>query len=479
LRSQAAASGLHRNGPSHIVGLQTFTILTTAMKKFTFVLIAFYCSACWSQAQDSAYYQLRLSVPVIDLPQNKNLPYRYPAMNQALEFSADFYEFGYLGIDKLGNSLFKPKRSAYTLGKKLLNGGFKYLLSAAFVKYGSELPIPLGVWAHEEFHRSVLGVNHINSKNGNWFPHRWDGTVYGISDQDLTALKSKDPDQLLYSYVAGVQSEVLLNRKISVQDFYKKRTFPKNALILYNAWYVWDYFKFSTGPVSDSVKVWAAKSENPNPKERDFAGADLTAWAYDMFSPEKPYMDRDRFPNGEGVNRRIGYSDLSVEAQDYLLKQKKLSLLNFVNPAIFFINRIPLSRHTSFNFFMQYAPTHFGNDISFTLPVQYRNTGFLLGMHQFSNFKSEGYGLDLGLYNRKLTRRLETDLVMRIWNQPNSFYNDAKETGGALQLDARYRITKNIAFALALNGKTKGWQIGSPYLKSNFSSSLGLSYALK
>ncbi|MCE6991120.1 hypothetical protein [Dyadobacter sp. CY323] len=449
------------------------------MKNFVFVLVAFCYSITWSRAQDSARYQLRLSVPAIDLPQNRDLPYRYPSMNQALEFSADFYELGYLGIDKLGNALFKPKTKEYSFGKKLLNAGFKYLLSAGFVKYGSELPIPLGVWAHEEFHRSVLGVNTIHSKNGNWFPHRWDGTVYGIGDQDLSTLKSKDPDQLLYAYVAGVQSEVLLNRKISVQDFYKKRTLPKNALILYNAWYVWDYFKFSASSVTDSVKVWGAKSENPDPKERDFAGADLTAWAYDMFSPEKPYTDRDKFPNGEGVNRRIGYSDLSVEAQEYLVKQKKLSLLNFVNPAIFFINRIPLGKHTSFNFFMQYAPTHFGNDISLTLPVQYRNTDLLFGVHKFSNFKSEGYGLDLGLYNRKLTKRLETDLVIRIWNQPESFYDDAKETGGALQLDARYRITRNIAVAVALNGKTKGWQVDSPYLKPNLSSSLGLSYAMR
>lgn len=449
------------------------------MKKVAFLFIACYLLVTCAAAQDSARYQLRLSVPVVDFPQNRDLPYRYPSMNQALDFSTDFYELGYLGIDKLGNTLFKPKTKKYTFGKQLLNGGFKYLLSAAFVKYASELPIPLGVWAHEEFHRAVLGVNHIDSKNGNWFPHRWDGTVYGISDQDLTALKSKDPDQLLYSYVAGVQSEVLLNREISVQDFYKKRTLPKNALILYNAWYVWDYFKFSASPVTDSVKVWGAKSEHPDPKERDFAGADLTAWAYDMFSPGKPYTDRDKFPNGEGVNRRIGYSDLSVEAQDYLLKQKKLSLLNFVNPAIFFINRIPIGKHASFNFFMQYAPTHFGNDISLTLPVQYCSIDFLLGVHKFSNFKSEGYGLDLGLYNRKLANRLETDLVIRIWDQPKSFYNDGKETGGALQLDARYHITRNIALALAFNGKTKGWQMGSPYLKSNLSSSLGLSYALK
>jgi len=63
------------------------------------------------------------------------------------------------------------------------------VLFRGFVKYGSELPIPLGVWAHEEFHHSVLGVNGISSKNGNWFLSRWDGTVYGVSDEQLSDLK--------------------------------------------------------------------------------------------------------------------------------------------------------------------------------------------------------------------------------------------------------------------------------------------------
>ncbi|WAC14708.1 hypothetical protein [Dyadobacter pollutisoli] len=449
------------------------------MKNSIVLLIAFWLSIGYATAQDSARYQLRLSVPIIDLPQNKDLPYSYPSMNQALEFSADLYELSYLGIDKLGNALFKPRKKEYTRGRKILNGAFKYLASLGFVKYGSELPIPLGVWAHEEFHRAVLGVNDIDSKNGNWFPHRWDGTVYGVGDQDLSILKSKDPSQLLYSYVAGVQSEILLNRKISVQDFYKKRTLAKNALILYNAWYVWDYFKFSASSQSDSVKVWVSKNENPDPKERDFAGADLTAWAYDMFSPEKPYTDRDKFPNGEGVNRRIGYSELSEEAQKYLLNQKKLSLLNFVNPAIFFINRIPLGKHSSFNFFLQYAPTHFGNNLALMLPVQYRNTDFLIGLHRFSNFKSQGYGLDLGLYNRQLSKRLKTDVVLHFWDQPTSFYKDKKITGGSFQIDGRYRVAGNVSISLSVVGKTKGWEMGSPYLKSNVSSRLGLAYALK
>ena len=104
---------------------------------------------------------------------------------------------------------------------------------------------------------------------------------------------------------------------------------PKASLLLYNAYYVFNYFRFSASSDSDSAKADAPDHESNDPMERDYAGSDLTAWVYDMFNPELPYSSREDFPDGEGLNRRIGFSDLTEEARDYLVKQKKLSLLNF------------------------------------------------------------------------------------------------------------------------------------------------------
>ncbi|MBL7932842.1 MAG: hypothetical protein JNL60_13115, partial [Bacteroidia bacterium] len=356
-----------------------------------------------SFGQDSAIYKLRLSLPLVDLPQNYLLPYRAPSMQQSFELSNDFYELSFWGIDALGDKIFIPKNKEYKKGRKVGNAIFKYGLSLVFSQYASELPIPLGVWGHEEFHRSVLGVGNISSKNGNWILNKWDGTVYGISDSVLTHLKTENPNNLLYSYVAGVQYEIALNEKTSLNDFYKKRTLNKNALLLYNAYYVYNYFKFSTSSISDSVKVLAPPHENKNPIERDYAGADLTAWVYDMFNPSLPYNSRDSFPGGYGVNRRIGFSDLSSEEQLYLKNQKKLSLLNFINPAIFFINSIKLNNNFSFNLFTQYAPTHFGNDIAVFVPMKYKKLNLLLNLHNYANKTVSGFGIGTGLYNYKLS----------------------------------------------------------------------------
>lgn len=422
-------------------------------------------------AQDTTKYKLRLVAPLLDAPENFNLPHKYPSMDQALEFSSDFYELGFWGIDEVGNKLFKDP-----YGDKFYNNAFKYLLGLAFSKYGSELPIPLGVWAHEEYHRAVLGKADIASENGNWLFTRWDGTVFGVSDTTLSILKRRDPGQLLYAYTSGVQYEANLSQQISIRDFYNQRSHYKNALLLYNAYYIYDYFNFSASEKSDSVKVLAPPDESKNPMERDFAGADLTAWVYDMFNPDMPFNNRDDFPGGEGVNRRIGFSDLSAEARDYLEKQRSLSLLNFVNPAIFFINRIKVTDDFSFNFFTQYVPTHFGNDIALYIPFTYRNSNLLVNFHKYSNKDDSGLGLGLGIYNFKVTDRFESDLAINYWDQPKSFYSDDKISGGFVNFESRYSISQKFSAFLAFDVKTKGWMIGEPDLYEDYSIQAGINF---
>jgi len=449
----------------------------TITKKF--ILLLSILSVCTiSRAQDTTVYKLRLQSPVLDVPQNFNPASRFPSMNQSLEWSNDLYEAGFWGIDELGDKLFKPKDKPYSKFRKFSNNLFKYAVSLGFSKYGSELPIPLGVWGHEEFHRSVLAVNDISAKNGNWMLNRWDGTVYGVTDSLLTKLKANNVNELLYSYVAGVQYEVALNQKTSINDFYKKRSLAKNALLLYNAYYVYNYFSFSTSAFTDTVKKLAPPHENKISAERDFAGADLTAWAYDMFNPTTPFTTRDSFPNGEGVNRRVGFSDLSPEAQSFLVEQKKLSLLNFLNPAIFFVNRININRNFSFNFFTQYSPTHFGNAISVYVPFKYKKINALFNIHNYNNKSVSGYGVGVGLYHLPFTKKIETDITLNVWDQPESFLDTKKSIGRLVTIKASYFFNKNWSAFVSATKKSKGWVIGNPYLNDNVSFQTGFAFNL-
>ena len=99
-------------------------------------------------------------------------------MIQSVELSNNLYDLSFWGIDALGNVIIRNRKK--TKGGTIANASFKYLAGLGFSYYGSELPIPLGVYTHEEFHRSVLGINGLSALNGNWLLNRWDGTVYGF-----------------------------------------------------------------------------------------------------------------------------------------------------------------------------------------------------------------------------------------------------------------------------------------------------------
>ncbi len=431
-------------------------------------------------AQESTRSILRLSYSVLDVPRNFDPPGNYPSMIQSTELSGDLYDLGFWGIDALGNAIIRNRQQRPVW--EITRTGFSYLAGLGFAYYGSELPIPLGVFAHEEFHRSVLGASGFSSLNGNWILNRWDGTVYGLTDEDLSALKSDHLEGLLYSYVSGVQSENYLTQVNVMMDFYHPRRFYKGPLYLYNAYYTWNYFRFSTSPASDSVKVLAPPHEDPDPFFRDYAGADLTAWIYDMFSPDKAYTDRVLFPDGEGVNRRIGFSELTPEGQKYLNRQKNLALLNFINPAIFLINRIRFSDQFMLTFFIQYNPTHFGNDIALYLPVTIGSGNHLLAVHNYNNREKSFWGIQYGRYNIPLSAHVPVMLggTASVWMQPsNQDFNDPDgKWGGAVEVNGSYTFARGISAEISAGYKTAGWMIGNPYLDQKSNVRLAVRYIL-
>ncbi len=432
------------------------------------------------RGQDSNIYTLKLSYPVLDLPQNTDRGYYYPSMMQSVALSGDLYDVSFWGIHALGKTVL-PNRKGTKFGS-LSQDAATYLMGLAFAKYGSQLPIPLGVFTHEEFHRSVLRANGYSSINGNWTFNRWDGTVYGVTDEALTALKAEDVNGLLYSYVSGVQSETYLTQVNVMQDFYYKRTFYKAPLYLYNAYYVWDYFKFATSASSDSVKVDATPHESADPFYRDYAGNDLTAWIYDMYSPDSAYTNRDLFPGGEGANRRIGFSELNADGQDFLENQKKLSLLNFINPAIFFVNRIHIGERFCFLPFMQYHPTHFGNDIALVVPFITGGLQQNIALHRYRNQQKSFFGVQYGVSDLNLfaDKNLLLSAQVLVWSQPEdqSFFDTKGQLGGNVEVQADYHLDNHFSFSLALGFKTDGWLIANPYLKETFSLRAGIGYNL-
>jgi hypothetical protein len=450
------------------------------MKQFFYAVIWILIWPLKGYTQEPDKYVLMMDLTLFDFQENTQPNHPYPSMVQTSEWSATFYDLSFWGIHQSATHVIKNRKN--TVGGKLGQKSFEYVLGLAFSKYGSELPIPLGVWAHEAYHCAVLGATGLKPVNGNSLIHRWDGTVYGIPDEELSRLKNENPAQLLYSYVAGVQSEIHSTQTNVLTDFYNNRSFYKNALYLYNAWYVYNYFKFSTGSASDSVKILAPPHEDPDPFYRDFAGADLTAWVYDMYAPLEPYQNRDAFPNGDGVNRRIGFSDLSKDGQDFLKRQKSLSLLNLVNPSIFMINKIKVSGNLSFLFFMQYTPTHFGNEIAFYLPFKIKQTNQLFALHTYQNMQKSYLGLQYGIFEISPfhNKKILLGGSLNVWSQPEnqSPFDKTGKFGGNIELQGNYNLGRGFSSRLIIGYKTDGWMIGNPYLSSKVLIKAGLAFRL-
>lgn len=425
-------------------------------------------------AQDSSTYKLRLSLSLLDLPQQQHLPHRLPSMQQSMELSNNVYDLAYLGLEALGDKLARPRR------RPVLNKVAKYALSLALVRYGSELPIPLGVWAHEEYHRAVLGTQHIGAQNGNWLLTRWDGTVFGVSDEQLASLKQNQLPVLLYSYTAGVQAQTQSTYTNMVGDFFHRRSFYKNALYLYNAWQVRHYLGFAGSPATDQVKEKSWPHESPIAAERDFAGSDLTSWAYDMFTPAEAYGARDDFPGGQGENRRLGISELPREAQQFLREQKRLAWFNFFNPAILGLNRFRFSSRLSLTFFTQYNPTHFGHHLSLQLPVYYLDHRVVAGLHRYHSQTSSFNGYSLGLLDQAVgvSGKVTAGLQLAVWQQPaaQSFFDHRGRWGGAAEATLGFQANKNLRLHTTLTAKTQGWMAGNPYLGRQVGARAGLSY---
>ena len=189
------------------------------------------------------------------------------------------------------------------------------------------------------------------------------------------------------------------------------------------------------------------------------------------------------FPDGEGVNRRIGFSDLTAEGQDYLKKQKQLSLLNFANPAIFLINRIKVNPDFNIMAFVQYSPVHFGNDIALYIPFQVKSMNQLIAIHNYNNSDKWFPGLQYGIYNITPfhNKRMELGGMLNFWMQPDDqgFFDQSGKPGGAIEVMSDYYIGKGFSVNITAGYKTEGWMIGNPYIDPKGKFRVGLKYFLK
>lgn len=363
----------------------------------------------------------------------------------------------------------------------------KLTLYYFYIRWGS-------VYFHEEWHRAVLGNRNIQSSNG-VFKSAGNEEVISVDhvrDEDLIRLKRDHPDEMVRLSIAGYESETTFSHLLRTDSFLEDRGGASYApILLYNGLQTSLYIKSCTRKAGSQVTIQMTFQDREE-KNRDFVGLDCNGYVYDLFRPEEPYENRGVHPSGEGIDRYIKYhdgysatgailntllygtpfhaSDLTGPERKYLRRQADLSLLNFVSPSNFAVNRLPGPGDSEWNFALEHYLTPFGYSIRLNMHFRIGGLFFEGALQSYHNGKMVLPGASLQIH-RFPFQFLDEDLLLsggaEIWVQPRGlgFWSSQKRTGGRLYGSLGIPLLPWLEIYGEISLKTGGWVPGIVYHK--------------
>ncbi|MBS1583293.1 MAG: hypothetical protein JST66_13925 [Bacteroidetes bacterium] len=461
-----------------------------------------------ARAQDSTYAitpRLLLDLPLIDAPYvwhaavmaaNKRLGitdgtsatpaaadllrgYESPSMQQALAVTKDLHAMDHYLTNKLWNGWLAPtSRKRRLLNRVAANvqaGIVDYVLAYQLMVFGP-------AWMHEEFHRSGTTLRGIPTFNETYY--RFGGgipsaSVSHVSDADMARFKQEDPAGLVRSFAAGIEAQYALLRAMQQDDLFERTHAPNVAMnILLTKQAVGYVPQFRAADYDRSIDTM--NLHGAEVAERDYVGWDFTAWVYDLHRPDEPYAARGGHPYGEGVDRAIKRARLTPEEDAYLVRMGDLQYLNFLAPDMIGVHGFRIGARTRFNFAVRHILTSFGYDLGGDLLLDHRGRHWLLGIHTYHNHARSFGGIELMRKGLRV-HRAEVDLRGMLWVQPahGGFHDSAGRIGGLATARAGFPLGRALKAYAEAEGKTDGWVMANPYLKSNLSIRGGLALDIR
>lgn len=404
-------------------------------------------------------------------------PFEVPGMSRSLEFSTDIYTLAHYGVSKIEfkNNNFLTRlisNSALSLTDILL------------------LYLPGGsAWLHEEYHRAVLAENLANSFNGiNRFP-LFSGlvSVDHVLDEDLARIKNTNNSDFVRLMAAGIEGELMLTRQLEINNFFYNYQLPNLFVYWFSALNSRSYIALCAKPGADEITNEILQTETDDMAIRDFTGLDFTAWAYDLTYPNQDYSQRGVHPSGTGYDRYIKFSDLNIEAVNFLKKQSYLSYLNLFSPAFLGYDHISFvsggkNQKTDINFAFSHFLTSFGNDISFHLFFKRAKLNLLLGYHNYSNHQRSFPGIELQSFNNSFQIKntsFKINPAFMLWIQPENFdfKTDKGFLGALLSITLSTNLSERWLTEFSFDTKTRGWVAGNVFQEKNTSFKIKIGYA--
>jgi hypothetical protein len=404
-----------------------------------------------------------------------------PSMQQSLNWSASRITLTGYGVNKLSDLLVKRN----TKFKKIINQGIREITFTGANAFLIYYPIGDG-WTHEEYHHAILttgGVyayNNINSFNALGAGHI---SVTRIRDEDLTYFKKNDPIGFNRMLAAGGEGELLLTRNLQLNNFYHKSQMP---ITLYNLLIMSTIVSYpnSDAKDSDTDELHERELEETEISQRDFTGPDYRGWVWHLFKPNVPYDSLGTHPTGNGIDRYVSYADLSGEELDFLKKVGRVMRLNYISPMTIGIYRISLGKGRYINFAIKTNLNGFGYDINPEVYLKTSKYNLFFGVHNYHNYDKSFFGIEMGAYKNPinwLNKEFLYDARLILWGQPENqeFKTNKSSLGGLAGLKVYYPLTNWLYTFFDIEGKSKGWVAGNPFLKSNVSVRIGCNMNIK
>ncbi len=410
---------------------------------------------------------LPLAFPLADFPFNTEDGYSFPSMGQSLNLCKI--------TAQVSHSIVFDSVSAADIP---LGRYVPYLLTAVFDYFYFYLP-PGYAWVHEEWHRAVMTRRGIRSFNDvyNFDFFAESIAVSHVTDDDLVMLKRNHPAETVRLSAAGYEADIELVLAMRRDSFFYERPLRYDLI----SWWMnllnsAAYIDLCTSSEADRLTDEANREDGADVSRRDFTGLDFTAWVYDLFRPDEPYEARGVHPSGIGIDRYIRNSDLTDEEKRYLKLQRNLSLLNFISPQMFGIERFSLSNPISgqrllFNFAVTHHLTCFGYDVSLHAFFREGDVNASFTYHHYSNDEGAFPGIESSLTRVPLALgsvRAFAGVTGALWLQPRGlgFRDGERKPGGLARASLSFPLAERMEIFFQGEVKSEGWVAGIVYLES-------------
>ncbi len=443
------------------------------------IMILSICVKSFGQKQDtSQVYPLQLDLPIFDFPYmlesgKTGQFFNSFSMQQSLAITQDIHSVNYYLNNRFWHKVIQPDTKRSKVYNRIAANATSGLIDYVFTYYGVAFSAQ---WLHEEYHRNGLTTRGIPSYNETY--NRFNGgyangSVSKVSDDDLIRFKKDSPQELVRSFSAGIESELLLLRGLQKDNFYKRSQYANILLNVLLTKHAIDYVnQFRKHDYNASIDSMNTHGQTIN--ERDFVGWDFTPWVYDLHRPNEPYEERGIHPSGVGVDRAIKTTSLTSEEYSYLKKMGNMQYLNFISPFMIGINRININKHTAFNFAVRHYLNSFGYDLTTDFFVDFKGKEYLVALHGYSNKNLFLPGVEVELPRIEIRKKSNNNNYWTfhpnamLWMQPDDFYSTEGRLGGLIRLRAAYSLNSTWKIYTTVETKTKGWVAGHPYLEPNF-----------